>query len=93
MTFDEWFEEPEAFATRGERIMDMPCIDALRATWDAAEKPAEQALRAILKIVQDYLPPDGPYTGMEALSAIISVVDPWPLIEPDLLDTSKEAGK
>lgn len=54
---------------------------------------AEQALRAVLKIVQDYLPPDGPYTEKEALSAITAVVDPWPLIEPDLLGTSKEAGK
>jgi hypothetical protein len=49
---------------------------------------AEQALRAILKIVQDYLPPDGPFTAKEAMSAIIAVIDPWPLIEPDLLETS-----
>jgi len=40
MTFDEWFDEPEVFATRGERIMEMACMDALRATWDAASAVA-----------------------------------------------------
>lgn len=65
MTFDEWFSEREAFATRGERIMDMPCMDALRATWDAATAEAKKQ------------------------PALIGL----PVIDPDLLDTSKEAGK
>lgn len=42
MTFDEWFNEVEGFGTRGERIMDMECADALRATWDAATEEARK---------------------------------------------------
>ena len=42
MTFDEWFEEFEGFSTRGERIMEMECVDALRATWDAATAEARK---------------------------------------------------
>lgn len=42
MTFDDWFNEVEVFSTRGERIMDMECMDALRATWDAATEEARK---------------------------------------------------
>ena len=35
-SFDQWFNEPEVFGTRGERIMDMESMQALRAVWDAA---------------------------------------------------------
>lgn len=46
MTFDDWFEEFEGFSTRGERIMEMECVDALRATWEAAT--AEERKRVAL---------------------------------------------
>lgn len=39
---------------------------------------AETALRAVLKVIQDYLPPGGGTEG-EALNKIIALVDPWPL--------------
>lgn len=42
MTFDEWFGEVEGFATRGERVLDMECIAALRAVWDAAIEEASK---------------------------------------------------
>lgn len=42
MTFDDWFNEVEVFGTRGERIMEMSCMDALRATWDAATEEARK---------------------------------------------------
>lgn len=39
---------------------------------------AETALRAVLKVIQDYLPPGGG-TEHEAMNKIIAIVDPWPL--------------
>lgn len=42
MTFDDWFNEMEGFSMRGERIMEMSCMDALRATWEAATSEAKK---------------------------------------------------
>lgn len=45
------------------------------------QQPAETALLKVLAAVQRYLPPNGP-AAKEAMSKIISIVDPWPLSAP-----------
>jgi hypothetical protein len=49
--------------------------DRIRAALDAPG--CERRLRAVLAVVQAYLPPDG-LDHEEAMSRIIGLVDPWP---------------
>jgi hypothetical protein len=49
--------------------------DRIRAALDAPG--CERCLRAVLAVVQAYLPPDG-LDHEEAMSRIIGLVDPWP---------------
>lgn len=44
----------------------------------ALDARAEQALLEVLAAVQRYLPPDGP-SAHDTLTAIIKIIDPWPL--------------
>lgn len=45
----------------------------------AAPITAEEALVRVLRIVQEYLPPNSGISDKEALSRIIAAVDPWPI--------------
>jgi len=51
---------------------------------------ARKALERVLKVVQEYLPPDG-IDAEESLSRICEIIDPWPLPpdEPEISETAE----
>lgn len=85
----EWFSELEnpGFASADWRGGWDACCNRIRSlVYERVAAPAiqedapdaEQRLRAVLEVVERYLPPDG-IPADAAMSEIIGLVDPWPL--------------